>query len=345
MNCSKCGIKLIDGAKFCPNCGTPVSDFGNQSYQPPIVDDDDEKTMSLDAYTNSEINISQNTEDNEAGSSFSDDSANQVKDNNPINKKDDASYSNSRNVFSGNNTVYVTSKPMTNGSLSFGEAIRLFFENYVNFTGRATKSEYWWGFLFTLLMSLTVIGAFVCYIGMLSLTIRRLHDIGKPWPWVLMGLIPYAGVIILIVYYCRDSDGDNRWGPSKIKSNATTINNQFQYNQTQNINLQQNNKVSENDIIQMAKNHEPMNLNMPTSKVILDSNLRKIIPTYSGAENLATAMMTCDPQEIKKRIQDTDTDSLLIIYKAFDYYMSIGMNRNVLGMVQQNVLLTLKNRF
>ena len=103
-------------------------------------------------------------------------------------------------------------------SLSFGAGIKKFFENYVDFNGRASRSEYWWGFLFTFLLSLTIIGGVVCYIGMLSLTIRRLHDIGKKWTWIFMGLIPYAGFIILIVYYCRDSEGDNAWGPAKTYS-------------------------------------------------------------------------------------------------------------------------------
>lgn len=116
----------------------------------------------------------------------------------------------------GHNTNYGnTYNPQKNpsNSVSFGKAIQLFFENYVNFTGRASKSEYWWGFLFTFLMSFTIIGGIACYIGMLSLTIRRLHDIGKSWPWIFMGLIPYAGFIILIVYYCKNSVGDNQWGP------------------------------------------------------------------------------------------------------------------------------------
>ena len=33
-------------------------------------------------------------------------------------------------------------------SVSFGEAVKLFFSNYVNFSGRSTKSEFWWGYLF-----------------------------------------------------------------------------------------------------------------------------------------------------------------------------------------------------
>lgn len=107
-------------------------------------------------------------------------------------------------------------------SVSFGEAIKLFFVNYVNFTGRSTKSEYWWAVLFNVLVSLGT--AWIPGVGMLvslaflipglSLCIRRLHDIGKSWVWYLMGLIPLAGFIILIVFFCKDSDGDNQWGPA-----------------------------------------------------------------------------------------------------------------------------------
>lgn len=121
-----------------------------------------------------------------------------------------------QSVQNGYNTSYgnaYNSSKSPVKSVSFGEAIRLFFENYVNFTGRASRSEYWWGFLFTFLMSFTIVGGIACYIGMLSLTIRRIHDIGKRWFWILMGLIPFAGLIILIVSYCKDSVGDNQWGP------------------------------------------------------------------------------------------------------------------------------------
>lgn len=104
--------------------------------------------------------------------------------------------------------------------VTFGEAIRLYFKNYVNFTGRTTKEEYWWSFLFVFIVSLFigcipfvgVIPVLVFIIPNLSIAIRRLHDTGKSWVYILMGLIPIAGLIILLVQYCKDSDGDNRWG-------------------------------------------------------------------------------------------------------------------------------------
>lgn len=110
-----------------------------------------------------------------------------------------------------------------NGTVGFVEAIKLLFKNYANFTGRTTRSEYWWAFLFLWLVNLAasyipVVGGIVSLallIPNLSLNIRRLHDIGKSWPWILMGLIPLVGIIILIVYYCRESDGDNQWGAAR----------------------------------------------------------------------------------------------------------------------------------
>ena len=110
-----------------------------------------------------------------------------------------------------------------NNTTSFSEAIKLVFKNYANFTGRSTKSEFWWGFLFLWIVNLAasfipVIGTLISlalFIPNLSLCIRRLHDIGKAWTWILLGLIPLAGVIILIVLYCKDSDGDNQWGAAR----------------------------------------------------------------------------------------------------------------------------------
>ena len=119
--------------------------------------------------------------------------------------------------------VYATPVAADGGKVGFVEAIKLLFKNYANFTGRATRSEFWWAFLFLCIVNLVasyipVVGGLISlalFIPNLSLNIRRLHDIGKSWAWILMGLIPFAGFIILIVYYCKESDGDNQWGAAK----------------------------------------------------------------------------------------------------------------------------------
>jgi len=43
---------------------------------------------------------------------------------------------------------------------------------------------------------------------------RRLHDTSPSAWWILIGLIPFVGAIVLIVFAVQDSHGDNQYGPS-----------------------------------------------------------------------------------------------------------------------------------
>ena len=117
-------------------------------------------------------------------------------------------------------TVVVRSSVGRKEHYSLGEAIKSMFSNYGNFNGRATKSEFWWALLFVwivnaVVMYIPIVGLIVplvLFIPNLALNIRRLHDVGKSGWFLLMGLIPLAGFIILIVQYCKDPVGDNQWG-------------------------------------------------------------------------------------------------------------------------------------
>lgn len=122
------------------------------------------------------------------------------------------------------------------------EAVRLAFVRVGDYRGRSSRSEYWWFVLAALVVGITVTllaeAAFpgttvrgeytssdaaslveaLLYLGWLvvglPLTIRRLHDTGKPWPWVLMALVPLVGGLIMLVLMVGGSDpGPNRWGP------------------------------------------------------------------------------------------------------------------------------------
>ena len=121
-------------------------------------------------------------------------------------------------------------KPSSN-YVSFGKAIKLYFKNFVNFKGRASKSAYWWARLFRALIASPLV--LLCYIpylnvlvlilstvvaigfllGDISLDVRRLHDIGLHGTYLLKALIPFAGPIIVFVKMFKGSDGDNQWGP------------------------------------------------------------------------------------------------------------------------------------
>ena len=49
----------------------------------------------------------------------------------------------------------------------------------------------------------------------LAVSVRRLHDTGRTGWWVLIGLIPLIGAIVLIVFMVQDSKpGKNQYGPN-----------------------------------------------------------------------------------------------------------------------------------
>ena len=117
--------------------------------------------------------------------------------------------------------------------------IKLFFVNYFNFSGRASRAEFWWVYLaLTIIGFVPLVGIFiqlVTFIGLISLTSRRLQDVGfSGWyqliPYSILSLLiglslaeisstPFAifiSVIVsitFIVFLAKPSiDEDNQWG-------------------------------------------------------------------------------------------------------------------------------------
>jgi len=101
-------------------------------------------------------------------------------------------------------------------------------KKYAVFSGRARRQEYWMFALFNIVISivLSIIGS-VLDLGILSIiyslavllpslgvSVRRLHDTGKSGWWILIALIPLAGVIILIVFLATEGKREpNAYGP------------------------------------------------------------------------------------------------------------------------------------
>ena len=110
--------------------------------------------------------------------------------------------------------------------MSFIDAINSCFRQYVGFTGRASRSEFWWFTLFGLLVGLAAaivdargtIGALISLVLLLpsiAVGARRLHDTGRSGWWLLIALVPLAGLIVLIVFFVMRGDpGLNSHGPS-----------------------------------------------------------------------------------------------------------------------------------
>lgn len=102
-------------------------------------------------------------------------------------------------------------------------------KKYAQFGGRAQRAEYWYFFLFNILISIVVsvidkvigtgflgtIYALALFIPGLAVGVRRLHDTNRSGWWILISLIPLIGIIWLIVLLAMDSDsGENQYGPN-----------------------------------------------------------------------------------------------------------------------------------
>lgn len=109
--------------------------------------------------------------------------------------------------------------------MSFIDAVNSCFRQYVGFSGRAARSEFWWFTLFGLLVGVAAgivdprntIGALISLallLPSLAVGVRRLHDTGRSGWWLLIALVPIAGLIVLIVFFVSGGDpGANRFGP------------------------------------------------------------------------------------------------------------------------------------
>ena len=97
-----------------------------------------------------------------------------------------------------------------------------FWKNYVNFSGRSTRREFWLPVLFNFVISgvlaiiSTALGevfALIVLIPNIANQIRRMHDINKSGWNLLLALIPLVGWIIVLVYFCRPTvDEGNMYG-------------------------------------------------------------------------------------------------------------------------------------
>jgi uncharacterized membrane protein YhaH (DUF805 family) len=109
-------------------------------------------------------------------------------------------------------------------------------KKYAVFDGRARRMEYWMFILINIIISVVLViidsligtiirqGGFGLLQGLYNLavlipsiavTVRRLHDIGRTGWWILIGLIPVIGGIVLLIFMLLDSEpGENQYGPN-----------------------------------------------------------------------------------------------------------------------------------
>lgn len=132
--------------------------------------------------------------------------------------------------------------------MSFTESVRTCFGKFATFDGRATRSEFWWFYLFVVLVSavgyvpillLTILGSagsdgtvnsvlafltvilgilwfviiIALYIPFLAAGCRRLHDRGQSGWLQLLLLVPCGGIVLLVFWVMEGTPGDNAYGP------------------------------------------------------------------------------------------------------------------------------------
>ena len=131
--------------------------------------------------------------------------------------------------------------PRPQQMMGFMDALTTVFRNkYATFSGRASRSEYWWAYLgyvviatvlqifalvggialidageLALLPGLIALGGIVAMIiPTIAVSVRRMHDTGKSGWMLLILIIPCIGFILWIVWMVEDGQAhDNAYGP------------------------------------------------------------------------------------------------------------------------------------
>ena len=137
--------------------------------------------------------------------------------------------------------------------MGFAESVRTCFGKYAVFQGRASRSEFWWFFLFTALVNLVlviplyvltavlavsgdsgtgagvaevisiiwsiavVIVAVALLIPLLAVGARRLHDYGQSAWFLLLYFVPCGNLVLIVLWALGGTPGDNPYGPRPVR--------------------------------------------------------------------------------------------------------------------------------
>ncbi len=127
--------------------------------------------------------------------------------------------------------------------MGFMDAVKRGFTHASNLGGRAPRAEFWYFHLFGLIVGIVIAlltggaalsggaemgaGVGIIYLAYyvvfgllnLSVSIRRLHDIGKSGWWVLLSLIPLVGILILIWWWAQPGSAEaNKYGNNPLEA-------------------------------------------------------------------------------------------------------------------------------
>jgi uncharacterized membrane protein YhaH (DUF805 family) len=100
--------------------------------------------------------------------------------------------------------------------MTFQESIGVCFRKYADFNGTATRSEYWWFFLFVVLGQAvasvlrfraapdgTTLFSLLTILPLLAVGSRRLHETRRSGWLQLLGLVPVAGFVVVLIFLAQ----------------------------------------------------------------------------------------------------------------------------------------------
>lgn len=126
--------------------------------------------------------------------------------------------------------------------MKFFDAVAKCYRNYAVFKGRASRSEFWYGFLTFLLFAWPLLLAetqdgtwftilsFIYFILTISIILplfavwtRRMHDVGKSgWAWLFI-FLPIGGLIVLLIWLTKEGKQEvNKYGEPVTRLDTTT---------------------------------------------------------------------------------------------------------------------------
>lgn len=114
--------------------------------------------------------------------------------------------------------------------MGFGDAISTCFRKYADFSGRASRSEYWYWYLFRILiiggiaiiaiaaranglLALIALEVMVMLVPSLAVAVRRLHDVNCSGWLLLIAVIPFGSLLLFVLACVPGTQGGNKYGP------------------------------------------------------------------------------------------------------------------------------------
>jgi uncharacterized membrane protein YhaH (DUF805 family) len=128
---------------------------------------------------------------------------------------------------------------LSNGGVTLMNAYKKYWSNILNFSGTATRSEYWWPAIINAIIAFiaaavvqNIVGhpiteiynfadlnyslgtrfiAFLVWLANWTVTVRRLHDTDRSGWWIVIQIIPLLGTIWFLILMLLPSHSQTRW--------------------------------------------------------------------------------------------------------------------------------------